>query len=543
MFQSFYRRELAVFTASGIIFLLSSFLLALAYVNENTTIVPVDGGKYTEGVLGQPVFINPVLAVSAADQDLTKLVFNSLSDMAESYKTDESNEIWRYRIKDGVYWHDGQSVTSDDIIFTIELIQNSDSHSPLFSNWNGVTVSRISEREVEFKISNPYAFFKSNIEDLKPIPKHIFASIPPANIRLSSYNLEPIGSGPFVFRYFSKRADGYIKNYYLEKNINYSNKKPYIDKFNIAFYGEEGELINAFNSGLIDGFSAADQKNIEKINFSNNVFSLRMLKYYAVFFNPYSHQALKDKNIRLALLTATDKNGIIKKIFSGQATEVSSPLITAINETKNNSSESGFSLEKAAQILESTGWKIKNSEIREKTIDKESVALEFGLTIPEIPFLVETANFIKNDWEKIGIRLNLLVLPLTEINNNTIKNRDYQMILFGNVLGKNPDIFSFWHSSERFYPGLNLSLYESKTADSLLETIRKDFNDEKRQSDLLSLNSLIVSDSPAIFLYSPNYLYVAKKNLGGFDSAEISFSSDRFKNVENWYIKTAKTFK
>ena len=532
-----------MFTASGIIFLLSSFLLALAYVNENTTIVPVDGGKYTEGVLGQPVFINPVLAVSAADQDLTKLVFNSLSDMAESYKTDESNEIWRYRIKDGVYWHDGQSVTSDDIIFTIELIQNSDSHSPLFSNWNGVTVSRISEREVEFKISNPYAFFKSNIEDLKPIPKHIFASIPPANIRLSSYNLEPIGSGPFVFRYFSKRADGYIKNYYLEKNINYSNKKPYIDKFNIAFYSEEGELINAFNSGLIDGFSAADQKNIEKINFSNNVFSLRMLKYYAVFFNPYSHQALKDKNIRLALLTATDKNGIIKKIFSGQATEVSSPLITAINETKNNSSESGFSLEKAAQILESTGWKIKNSEIREKTIDKESVALEFGLTIPEIPFLVETANFIKNDWEKIGIRLNLLVLPLTEINNNTIKNRDYQMILFGNVLGKNPDIFSFWHSSERFYPGLNLSLYESKTADSLLETIRKDFNDEKRQSDLLSLNSLIVSDSPAIFLYSPNYLYVAKKNLGGFDSAEISFSSDRFKNVENWYIKTAKTFK
>lgn len=543
MFQSFYRRELIVFAASGIIFLSSSFLLALAYINENTAIIPVDGGKYTEGVLGQPVFINPILAVSDTDRDLTELLFDNLSDMAESYKEDESGKIWRYRIKDGIYWHDGQSVTSDDIIFTIELIQNPDSHSLLFSNWSGVIVSRISEREVEFKISNPYVFFKNNIEDLKPLPKHIFATIPPANIKLSNYNLEPIGNGPFIFQYFNKRADGYIKNYYLEKNDNYPNKKPYIDKLNIAFYGEENEIINAFNSGLIDGFGIADQKNMEKVNFSNNIFPIRMLKYYAVFFNPYSHQALKDKNVRLALLTAMDKNSIIEKIFSNQAIKISNPLINTIDELKNNSAEPEFSLDKASQVLESTGWKIKDDGIRKKDIDKESVSLEFNLTVPEIPFLVETANFIKSDWEKIGIRLNLLVLPLAEINNNAIKNRNYQMILFGNILGKNPDVFSFWHSSERFYPGLNLSLYESKTADSLLETIRKDFDDEKRQSNLLSLNSLIISDSPAIFLYSPNYLYITKKNLDGFNSIEISFPSDRFKNVENWYVKTARTFK
>ncbi len=543
LFLSFYRRELILFAVSGIIFLSSSLLLTLAYISENTTTVPVDGGKYIEGIIGQPVFVNPALATSDTDRDLTELLFNSLSDMAESYKADKGGEIWRYRIKNGVYWHDGKSVTSDDIIFTIELIQNPDSRSPLFSNWNGVTVSRISEREVEFKISNPYVFFKSNIEDLKPIPKHIFALIPPANIRLSSYNLEPIGNGPFIFQYFNKRSDGYIKNYYLAKNENYPDKKPYIDKLNIAFYNKESDLINAFNSGLIDGFGATDQKNAEKISFSNNIFPLRMLKYYAVFFNSYSHQALKDKNVRLALLTATNKKGIIQKIFSGQAYEVSSPIINAVNKTNNNFTEPEFSIDKASQILESTDWKIKDNNIREKIIDKESVALEFSLTVPEIPFLVETAHSIKSDWEKIGIKLNLLILPLSEINNNVIKNRNYQMILFGNILGKSPDIFSFWHSSERFYPGLNLSLYESKTADSILETIRKDFDDEKRQSDILSLNSLIVSDLPAIFLYSPNYLYIAKKNLGGFDSTEISFPSDRFKNVENWYVKTARTFK
>lgn len=534
---------MAVFIAAGIIFLLSSFLLAFAYINENTTIVPVNGGKYSEGIIGQPVFINPVLAVSDADRDLTELLFNNLSYMAESYKTDESGKIWRYRIKEGVHWHDGQSITSDDIIFTIELIQNPDTNSPLFSNWNGVIVSRVSEREVEFRISSPYVFFKSNIEDLKPVPKHIFASIPPANIKLSSYNLEPIGSGPFVFKNFSKRADGYIKYYELERNEKYFNKKPYIEKLNIAFYNEEDELINAFNSGIIDGFGLTDRKKTERVNFSNNIFSFQMLKYYAVFFNSYTHKALKDKNVRLALLTATDKKGIIKKIFSGQAVAVSGPLIASLGEAENNFSEPEFSLEKAAQILESTDWETKDNEIREKNIDNENISLGFTLTVPEIPFLIETAELIKSDWEKIGVKLNLRVLPLAEINNNAIRNRDYQMILFGNILGKNPDIFSFWHSSERFYPGLNLSLYESKTADSLLETSRKDFDDAKRQADLLSINSLIASDFPAIFLYSPNYLYVAKKNLGGLDSAKISFSDDRFKNVENWYVKTARAFK
>ena len=163
--------------------------------------------------------------------------------------------------------------------------------------------------------------------------------------------------------------------------------------------------------------------------------------------------------------------------------------------------------------------------------------MEFSLIVPQIQILVDTAELIKQEWGKTGVKANVSILSLLEINNEIIKTRDYQMIIFGNILGKSPDLYSFWHSSEKFYPGLNLSLYENKTADKLIESIRENFNDDKRSVDLGKLQSLIASDYPAIFLYSPDYIYVGKKKFYRFDSLTpeekfISFSSDRFDNIE-----------
>jgi peptide/nickel transport system substrate-binding protein len=116
------------------------------------------------------------------------------------------------------------------------------------------------------------------------------------------------------------------------------------------------------------------------------------------------------------------------------------------------------------------------------------------------------------------------------------------MLLFGNIVRHNPDLFSFWHSAERFHPGLNLSLYESRTADALLESIRREFNPETRTTLLRDLENLIAKDRPAIFLFSPNYLYVHPKRLGGVSDAPIGEPADRFRDVERWFLKTTRVF-
>lgn len=544
LFKSFSRKEFLVFfIAVGT--LLISFSLALAeLVVQKTAVVAVKGGDYSEGVVGQPSFINPVLANSDVDRDLVKLTFSDLRKLAENYKVEDNGKIWKYRLKDGVKWQDNEKITSDDIIFTIETIQNPDVYSPIFQNWQGVEVQRISEREVEFKLPAPYVFFKNIMENLTPIPKHIFAKIPAANLKLSDYNFNPIGSGPYKFLNFKKQPNGFIDYYILEQNDNYSGDKAYLKRIKIIFYPDEEGVIGAFNNGEIDGFGFTGVRELKKIVFPSQIFPFKTLKYYAIFFNQFSHPALKEKNVRMALDSVIDKEELVRNIFKGYAASVSGPLVFGVD-FKN---QSFVSIDEANKNLDNSGWKINNDGVRQKKIGKESVKMELTLVVPQIQILIDTAKQIKEKWEKIGAKINITVFLPLEINDKIIKTRDYQMILFGNILGKNPDLYSFWHSSEKFYPGLNLALYENKAADKLIESIRENFDEQKRSDDLAKLESLIVSDYPAIFLYSPDYVYIGKKKFYRFDSLGqeekfISFPGDRFNNIEKWYVETARTFK
>ena len=163
--------------------------------------------------------------------------------------------------------------------------------------------------------------------------------------------------------------------------------------------------------------------------------------------------------------------------------------------------------------------------------------------VPEAKFLIESANLIRDDWKKIGVSLNPVVMKLSDVVNNAIKPRNYQMILFGNTLNNNPDVFSFWHSSQRFDPGLNLAIFSDKNADNLLENIRQNLDENTRQQDLSRLQKIINDAKPAVFLYSPKYIYATSKSLGGFSAKSIAFSANRFEKVNEWYLKTARVFK
>ena len=547
IFKNLSRTERLIFIASCLIFITSSIFIGVNFLYQDTNFVPISGGEYIEGLIGQPTFINPVLAGSnGPDRDLIELIFSDLLDLTENYKVDENGRVWNIRLKENLFWDDNQLITSDDVIFTIKTIQDPDSRSLLFSMWQEVKAERVSEREIKLILPETYSFFKGTLKELKIIPKHIFGSIPAANFRLSDFSLEPIGSGPFKFLSFNKERSGFISEYQLIRSEHYFGQKPYLGKIVFKFYQDEEELIKAFNSGAISGFGGLNQKSLSKITISHQAFKIRMPRYYAIFFNSYSQDVLKDKNVRLALNYATDRKKIIEKVFDNRALSVEGPLVAGMEGyAAEIYPKENFSPEKASQILEASGWQLNSGGIREKNFDKQLKQLEFELVVPQIPFLVETANLIKEDWSKIGIKLNLAVRSPQEVNDEIIKTRNYQMIIFGNIFGNgdSPDLYSFWYSSERFYPGLNLALYENKTADALIQSIRKTLNDSKRQADLSSLQSIIIQDYPAVFLFSPHYLYVAKNWLKGFDEKFIPSASQRFQNIEKWYVKTAKVFK
>lgn len=525
------------------ILFISSLLWIAYFINKNTVSVPVESESYIEGVVGQPKFINPIISNTDTDRDLSQIVYSDLIELMDRHTVDSEGKTWNVFLKTDLLWSDGKPLTSDDVIFTIETIQDPEAHSPLFTTWQGIIANRISELEIEFTLRNQYVFFLDNLKDLKIVPKHIFGSIPSSNLKLSNYNLEPVGSGPYKYTNYNLRNDGFITQYNFSINPNYAGKKPFIQNLSISFFQGAEELINSFNSRKIDGFGNLSPKNIDKLQLSNKLTELKMPRYYAIFLNQNMNEALKEKAVRQALDMATDKAKLVNEIFNGRAEAVNQPITSTISGYKELGL-SNFSIEGAIEVLEKNNWKInEETGIREKKEGKNTVKLEFQLIVPRIQFLENTADLIKADWEKIGVKLELVKLNPNDINGDVIKNRNYQMLLFGNVLKNNPDIFSFWHSSEKFYPGLNLSMFQNKKADESIERIRKEMDPEKMISEVGNLQEIISIEQPAIFLFSPYYLYTSIKNLGGLDGESLVTPSDRFKNINEWYLETSRALK
>jgi len=525
------------------VFFISSLLWLSYFINKNTVSVPIESGSYIEGVVGQPKFINPIISNTDTDRDLSQIVYSDLTELLDHYNVGSDGKTWNVFLKSDLLWSDDKPLTSDDVIFTIETIQDPEAHSPLFTTWQGIIANRISELEIEFTLRNQYVFFLDNLKDLKIVPKHIFGSIPSSNLKLSNYNLEPVGSGPYKYVNYDLRNDGFITEYSFSINPNYAGKKAFIQELSIKFFQGSEELIDSFNSRKISGFGNLSPKNIEKLKLSNKLIDLKMPRYYAIFLNQNMNEALKEKAVRQALDISTDKNKMISEVFNGKAEIVNQPLTSTIEGYKDLGSEN-FSIEKAIEILEKDGWKInQETGTREKKVGKNTVRLELQLIVPQIQFLTDVADLIKTDWEKIGIKLDVIKLNPSDINEDVIKNRNYQMLLFGNILKNNPDIFSFWHSSEKFYPGLNLSMFQNKKADESIEKIRKEMDMEKRIGEVGNLQEIIKNEEPAIFLFSPYYLYASIKNLGGLDGKSLITPSDRFKNINEWYLETSRVLK
>ena len=232
--DSFTQFERNIFIVAISVFLLSLFFWLALNIQNRIEFIPKNGGQYQEGKTGQPIFINPIISSNETDRDIASLIYSPLSDLISNSQIEERTN-YLVKLRQNLLWSDGQPLTSDDIIFTLKTIQDPNANSPLYQTWQGIVTERVSELQVRFILRNPYVFFGNNLQNLPIIPQHIFGKIPAANLKLSNYNLEPVGSGPYKYDRFAKRKDGFITRYQLAVNENYYGKKPYIQKFIFKF--------------------------------------------------------------------------------------------------------------------------------------------------------------------------------------------------------------------------------------------------------------------------------------------------------------------
>jgi len=523
-----------------LIFLIGLILLINNLLNQISVFEPKEGGVLRLGTIGHPSYINPILSQSNdCEKDIIELIYNSLfaidgqgslvPELANKVEINEDGTSYTIFLKENVFWHDGIAFTADDVVFTIETIQNPKIKSPLRLNWEGVIVEKLGSNIVRFNLKNAYQPFLQNLT-LKIVPQHFWENIEPKNFNNATNNLTPIGTGPYLFDNFEKTGVGKIVNYSLVANDKYFKKKPYISKIIFKFYDDYDLMKNGLLKKEIDGFSPlliedfdffANKKNI-KIN------TLILPRYYAIFLN-FKNPLFENKAIREALDLSISRQELTEEILRGQAFALGGPITSGFLGTEFNI-ESEYSLEKAQKIINSLNL-------------SEKEPIKFTLSLPHNKELIKVANYIVNCWEKIGISAELQILPLSTLEKEVIQTRSYEAFLFGGIIGQNPDLYSFWHSSQITDPGLNLSAYQNKELDKFLETTRQTFNEKKRLEDLKNIQMILSQEKPAIFLYNPFYLYPLPQSVKGNNIQYANLPSEKFADIENWYLFTKRVLK
>jgi len=401
------------------------------------------------------------------------------------------------------------------------------------------------------------------------LPEHIWIDIPPENSRLADFNIKsPIGTGPYKIKSLKKDSRGYIKSYTLTRNQSFYNELPNIEDITFKFYPDYLTVVEALNNGNIDGINYLPKKYTAEITNKNvSVHSLLLPQYSAIFFNAQKNSLLDNLAIRQALTHATNRMEIADKVLNNQGEVLYGPILPGFIGYKSDVIKYNFDIDKAISLIKQQGWKqITADEYKTMTTSdnddstseevitepiesiitqdffwqKNDEILSITLTTVDNTETIEAATLIKKQWGKIGVQVNLAIIPENNLSDDVIKPRNYQAFLIGHIIGNDPDPYAFWHSSQINDPGVNLAMYKNTKVDSLLEEARKTSDNKERAQKYEEFQDLLKQDAPAIFLYNPTYPYVLHKKIQGFAENRISIPSDRFNGIENWYIKTKR---
>jgi peptide/nickel transport system substrate-binding protein len=517
---------------------LSGILLFSALVAWNAhflVTVPAYGGKISEGIVGTPRFINPVLATSEQDQDLTSLVFagltkkdsagNAVLDMAESI--DESDDGLHYDVvlKPSVTFHNGTNVTVDDIIYTINLIQNPNIKSPFFVRWEGVTMEKISDKEIVFSLKKPYPLFMDALTQ-GILPKNIWKNLTDEQFSLSDYNINAIGSGPYAIKNIQS-VSGIPQTITLSAHKNYTLGRPYVDTISITAYQNDKYALQAFNNGDISRIHGMSPAEVVALNLpASQVHTSLLPRTITVFFNPNKNASLSDKNVRQALQMAIDKDAIVQAVLLkyGKVINAPSPF------DEDMAASSTYNLEQAKKLLNAT-----------KTV-KAGSTISITLATANTEEMKKVADMIKADWEAVGVETTLAVYEVSDLNQSVIKDRSFEALLFGSITESPADLYAFWHSSQRTYPGLNISNYVSKNLDKNLETLRLDEDPLARATAYDEVKKEFADEVPGIFLYAPDLIYITRDKVTTTLPVVSYTNSSRFTLIETWHRYTERVW-
>lgn len=492
----------------------------------------VDGGTYIEATIGNVNSLNPLFATTNSERVLSKLMFATLSTidysghvglgLAESITPDPDGKVWTVTLRDDLKWSDGEPITLDDVLYTIEITRDNAINTSYTSNFAGVKVEREGDALI-FTLPSSYADFAATL-NVPILPSHILQNVSASKLLEHSFSTSPVTSGAFTFNATQNLTSNGEKLVYLTANANYYKGQPMLNSFAVHTYNNVGDIVTALSSGevtataelsAVDGDLLSSDLVYEKqTTIANGIFA---------FLNTTS-DILSSTAVRQAIRQGIDMRQVRSVLDNEQALDY--PILQSEIELTNYPEIPEYNLAAAKESISASG--VAGQTIRLATISTG--------------YFPELAAEFESQLEKLGFAVELSIYnPGQEFLINIIRPRSYDILLYEIELGADPDIFVYYHSSQASTSGLNLSNYHSALVDDSILAARSTMNEALRIAKYETFLRNWVNDVPAIGIYQASLTYYFNKNVRAFSEDDrLVYATDRFVDVEYWAVNKAQ---
>ncbi len=532
-------------------------LLLLSQQPVNAPFLPqaATGGIYTEALVGSLGRLNPMLDWNnSADRDVNRLIFSGLirfdsrglpqPDLAESWGTSSDGTEYNFSIRPNALWHDGEPVTADDVLFTIEMIKSAGSLFPqdVKNMWSQVEVKKLDDKTFQIKLPEPFAPFL-DYATFGVLPKHLLANVPADQLANAEFNLHPIGTGPYKFESVTANG-GQITGVTLVANEKYYLPRAYIDQIVFRYYPDSASALDAYQQGEVLGVSRLTNDVLQKAlaQSSLSVYSSRLPQLGLVFLNLNNPSVsfFQTQKIRQALLLGINRNVIVSRMMQGQAIVADGPILTGSWAYYDQIQHFDYDPDAAMALLKDAGYVIPagGGEVRAK----DGEFLTFTLVHPNDEVHTKIAQAIQANWALIGVKAELQSVPYDSLVNDFLSTRNYQAALadLNTARTPDPDPYLFWHQSEAT-GGQNYSQWDNRTASEFLETARTQSDFDSRARLYRNFQVVFAKEMPSLPLYYPVYSFGVDSQVQGVQVAPMYDTSDRLALISQWYLVTRRT--
>lgn len=488
---------------------------------------PKRGGTYREALVGQVKSLNPLFPENNATESVVSLVYSGLtkvngkreivSDLAEKWDISEDRKSYTFYIRKNATWHDGVKLTSKDVAFTVDKVQNPDTRSPYSANWSGVKYQIIDDYTIKFSLPSSYGNFLYNTT-LGILPKHRLENVASSSLRSYEFNQRPVGSGPYKIELLEVDSSSIE----LDSYDNYYIHEPYIEKVLFVLFEDSKQAIDSLIRKQVDAVSQVqpeDVSTVEKIQGIND-YRIGLPAYVGAFFN-LKNAPMNNLDFRKALAYSTNRESLVKDQLNSEGSVAYYPIPAGFIGFNPSAEKYQYDFNKAKELLSNSKVDTK-STLRLVTLDS--------------PQYKELANKIADDWKKLGLNIEVITADIANLQQNYIRSRNYDILLYGQNVGIDSDVYSFWHSSQANDPGLNVSSYKNAEADKFLEAGRLAKDQAFKASRYSAFVDIWAKDLPAVVIYNPYYNYAQSDRVIGFDTKKVVEPSNRFYNIYDWYI-------